>query len=214
VIANSRRLLPLRGFFSLRGFLVVAALALLPATAGCEAGLNAPTQKWHQPTAGASAVVDNTIRINNVFVLGPQVGSSIGVGGSASMFLGLANNGGPDRLLSISAPGTAASVRLPQGGVSLGTRKQVLLTGPVPDVVLENLTRALAGGQFIRVVMDFQNAGRVTLSVPVMPQSEFYATYSPPPFSPSPTATPTSPASPLPSSSVTPSPTPTPAATQ
>jgi copper(I)-binding protein len=201
VIANSRRLLSLRGFL-----LVVAAAAVLPTIAGCEAGLKAPTQNWHQPTAGASAVVNHTLHISNVFVLGPQVGSSIGTGGSASMFFGLTSTGGADRLLSVSAPGVASSVRLPPGGISLGAQQQLLLTGPAPDVVLENLTRSLSGGQFVRVVMSFQNAGSVTLSVPVMPQAGFYSTYSPPPFSPS--------ATPLPSSSLTPSPTPTVAATQ
>jgi len=214
VIANSRRLLSLRGFLPLRGLIVVAAAALLPGIAGCEAGLNAPSQNWHQPTAGASAVVNHTIRINNLFVLGPPVGSSIGVGGSAGMFLGLANTGGADRLLSISAPGAASSVRLPQGGISVGAQQQVLLTGPVPEVVLENLTRTLAGGQFIRVVINFQNAGSVTLSVPVMPLAEFYSTYSPPPVVPSPSPTPTTSVTPAPGSSLTPSPVPTPAATQ
>jgi copper(I)-binding protein len=199
VIANSRRILSLRG-------LVVLAAALLPVIAGCEAGYNAPTQRWHQPTAGASAVVNNAIRINNLFVLGPPVGTSIGAGGSAGMFFALANDGGADRLLAISAPGAASSVRLPGGGISLAAQQSVLLSGPVPEVVLENLTRNLAGGQMIRVVLDFQNAGSVTLSVPVMPRAEFYATYSPPPAVPSPS--PTS-ATPGPSSSLTPSPAPT-----
>jgi copper(I)-binding protein len=201
VIANSRRLL------SPRGLLVVAAAALVPLVAGCEAGLNAPTQQWHQPTGGASSVVDNSIRINNVFVLGPPIGSSIATGGSAGMFLSIANNGSADRLLSISAPGAATSVRLPAGGISLGGGQQVLLTGPVPKVVLENLTRSLSGGQFVRVVLSFQNAGRVPLSVPVMPQADFYSTYSQPQATPP--ASPTSSVTPLPSSSITPSPVPT-----
>ncbi len=54
----------------LRAFAVVVAAAVAPAIAGCEAGFNAPTQHWHQPAAGASKVVDNEIRINNLFVLG------------------------------------------------------------------------------------------------------------------------------------------------
>ena len=40
----------------LRALAVAAAAALVPAIAGCEAGFNAPTQQWHQPSAGASAV--------------------------------------------------------------------------------------------------------------------------------------------------------------
>ena len=110
-----------RSAWSLRGFAVVVAAALAPAIAGCEAGANAPTQQWHQPTAGASAVVNNTIRINNVFVLGAAPDSSLTPGGSAGMFLALANNGTPDRLIAIAAPGTATAVQLPAGGGGPGS---------------------------------------------------------------------------------------------
>ena len=54
----------------LRVLALVVAAAVAPAIAGCEAGFNAPTQKWHQPAAGASRIVGNVLRINNVFVLG------------------------------------------------------------------------------------------------------------------------------------------------
>jgi copper(I)-binding protein len=170
----------------LRGLAVLAAAALVPVIAGCEAGSNAPTQKWHQPTAGASAVVHNSIRVNNMFVLGAPPGSALTTGSSAGMFFALTNEGSPDRLVGISAPGVAASVRLPSGGVRLGRQQSVLMTGPAPRVVLQNLSHSLGGGQFVRVVLDFQNAGTVTLSVPVMPRAQYYATYSPVPASPTP----------------------------
>jgi copper(I)-binding protein len=195
---------------ALRGLAAVAAAALVPAIAGCEAGQNAPTQQWHQPTPGASAVVHKgsyTIRVNNVFVLGAAPGSSLAAGSSAGMFFALANEGSPDRLTGISAPGVASSVRLPGGGVRLGRQQSVFLTGPVPRVILQRLSHGLGGGQFIRVVLSFQNAGTVPLSVPVMPRAQYYATYSPVPVSPTPTPTATSrhPATP----GATPSPTPT-----
>jgi hypothetical protein len=175
-----------RGAAALRALAAVAAAALIPVIAGCEAGSAAPTQHWHQPTPGASAVVDNAIRINNVFVLGPQPGAFLPAGGSAALFFGLANTGSPDRLVSVAAPGSAASVQLPNGGVSLAKNQSVLLTGPIPEVVLQHLTRRLGGGQYVRIVMNFLNAGRVTLLVPVMPKAQYYATYSPAPVSPSP----------------------------
>ena len=59
-----------RSTASLRALAVVVAAVLAPAIAGCEAGFNAPTQRWHQSAAGASTVVHNAIRINNVFLLG------------------------------------------------------------------------------------------------------------------------------------------------
>ena len=170
-----------------RRLLVLAMAALIPALAGCEAGFNAPTQEWHQPTDGAGTVHGN-ISIRNVFVLGAPIGLTLSPGDSASVFLALINNGSPDKLLSITAPGTATSVSLPGGIVSLGSQQAVLLTGPAPQVILEGLTRSLGGGGSVRLVMNFQNAASVTLVVPVMPQARYYTTFSPAP-SPTPSAT-------------------------
>ena len=170
-----------RGVLSLRSLAVVAAAGLIPAIAGCEAGTNAPTQQWHQPTPGASAIVNNTLRINNMFVLGPAPGFSLPRGASAGMFLSLSNDGIPDRLISITAPFAATSVRVPAGGISLGHKQSLFLTGPSPRVLLVRLTRILNGGQYVRVNMNFQNAGHVSLLVPVMPRAAWYGTFSPAP---------------------------------
>jgi hypothetical protein len=170
-----------RGISPLRGLFIVAAAALIPAVAGCESGFNAPTQEWHQPTAGASAVLSDTMRINNMFVLGPTPGFVLPRGASAGVFFGLSNGGAPDRLLSISAPGSASAIQVPVGGISIGRNQSLLLTGPSPRVVLRHLTRTLHGGQWVKVHLDFQSAGAVTLKVPVMPRSAFYSTFSPAP---------------------------------
>jgi hypothetical protein len=179
---------------SWRVLAVAAAAALAPAIAGCEAGANAPTQRWHQPTAGASTVVDNAIRINNMFVLGAPPDSALTAGSSAGLFLALANSGPPDRLIQITAPGSAGTVELPAGGVRLGTEQSVLLTGPAPQVILHGLTHRLGGGQYILVVLHFLRAGRVPLRVPVMPRAQYFATFSPAPVpvaaTPSPSASP------------------------
>jgi len=193
-----------RGLLSLRDLVVVAAVGLIPAIAGCEAGYNAPTQQWHQPTPGASAIVDNTLRINNLFVLGPAPGLTLPRGASAGVFLALANAGAPDRLISITAPGSANSVQVPAGGIFVGRRQSLLLTGPAPRVLLVQLTRTLNGGQWVRLNMEFQNAGHVSLMVPVMPRTASYGTYSPAPLFLHPKVTPSpvvpSTASPTPSS--------------
>jgi copper(I)-binding protein len=172
-----------------RRLLVLAIAALIPALAGCEAGINAPTQEWHQPTDGTGTVHDN-IAIRNVFVLGAPIGSAIRAGGSAGVFLALINDGSADKLVSITAPGTATSVTLPGGSVSLASQQAVLLTGPAPKVVLEGLTRALTGGSTVRLVLTFQNAASVSITVPVMPRAQYYSTFSPPSPSPSPTPSP------------------------
>jgi hypothetical protein len=189
----------------LRGLLMVAAAALIPVIAGCEAGTNAPTQEWHQPTAGASAVVSDTMRINNMFVLGPVPGFRIPAGASAGVFFALNNSGVRDRLISITAPGSASQVQVPLGGIQVGRDQSLLLTGPQPRVLLRHLTRTLHGGQYVRMNLDFQSAGHVTLLVPVMPRAAFYSTFSPAPR-PSLVLTPTATPSPL----VTPAASPTP----
>jgi hypothetical protein len=55
-------------------------------------------------------------------------------------------------------------------------------------VLLRDLTRAVPGGTFFDTSLTFQNAGVVRLSVPVMPASVPFATFSP---APTPTPTPT-----------------------
>ena len=179
-----------------RRLVVLAIAALIPALAGCEAGYNAPTQEWHQPTDGTAAV-HNNIAIANAFVLGAPLGERIPVGDSAGVFLALTNQGSSDKLLSMSAPGTARSVTLPGGAVPLASQQSVRLTGPAPEVILQGLTRPLTGGSTVRLVMIFQNAGVLSLVVPVMPQAQYYSTFSPPPSpSPSPSTSPAASATP------------------
>lgn len=186
--------------------LIVAVAALIPALAGCEAGNNAPTIGWHQPTAGAGTTI-GAIAISNVFVLGAPPSGTLAVGQSAGLFFALVNSGKPDRLVSVTATGAAKSVTLPGGHVTLASRQAVLLDGPEPKAVIDDLSRALPGGSYIRVTMNFQNAGSVTLKVPVMPQSQYYSTFSP---APTPSPTPTAkkakshPGSPSPTTSATP----------
>jgi copper(I)-binding protein len=186
-----------------RRLLVLAIAALIPALAGCEAGNNAPTQEWHQPTDGTNVTHDN-ISIADFFVLGPPLGETLAAGRSTGVFFALYNNGSPDKLISISAPGTAKSVTLPGGAVSLASQKSILLTGPAPKVVLDGLTRPLTGGSTVRLVLTFQNAATVSVVVPVMPRAQYYATFSPAP-SPSPTKGKHKAATPTPSASASPS---------
>jgi copper(I)-binding protein len=192
-VSRSRRALAPIG----RLAIAAAVAGLVPGVAACEAGSNAPTSQFHPQSDGLNTVAHG-IEIRDAFVLGAPSGSSIAAGQSAGLFLALINQGKRDRLVSASAPGTAASVRLPAGGIVLRTQQAAYLTGPVPKIVLSGLTRALPGGQTVRVTLSFQNAGNITITVPVLPRSDDYATFSPAP-SPSParsTASPSVSASP------------------
>jgi copper(I)-binding protein len=173
-----------------RRLLIVAAVALIPAVAGCEAGDSAPTLAWHQPTVGTGTDIQG-MAIRNVFVLGGQGNAALPAGGSAGLFLALVNTGSPDRLVSIEAPGTATAVTLAGGGIQLGTNSKALLTGPTPDAVLTGLTRRLRSGPVVTIVLNFQRRGAVTMRIPVVARTQYYATLSPP--APTPTAHPRKP---------------------
>jgi hypothetical protein len=173
-----------------RSILIAAAVALGPIIAGCEAGTNAPVLQWHPPTDGTFHQVGKNLTISNAFVLGPPIGHVLRTGQSTGFYLGLVNTGTPDRLLAVKAPGIAQRVVLPGRGIPLHYQSRVLLTGPVPTIVLQNLLKPLRGGSVITLYLDFARAGSTMLSVPVMPMASNYTTFSPPPSpSPSPSAT-------------------------
>jgi hypothetical protein len=175
-----------------RRLLLGAIAVLVPVLAGCEAGANAPTVEFHPASFGTSETV-NGVTIADAFVLGPAVGSSLPAGGQAGVFLSLESANG-DQLTMVTASGTASSVQLVSGPVSLTPYSVVNLSGPQPQIVLNGLTSPLSGGQTVSLSLDFASAGTISIQVPVEPASYDYTTYSPPP-APSPSATPSSSAS-------------------
>jgi copper(I)-binding protein len=187
-----------RGSKYSRRLMVAVVAALIPMVAGCEAGTNAPSLHWHQPTDGTGATV-GSITISNAFVLGAPVGQQLQTGQNAGLFLGLVNSGlQGDRLLTVSAPGFSKSVTLPGNQVVLSSNHAVLLTGPRPQVVLVDLLHPLVGGSVVSITLDFLKAGQVQLKVPVMPRAQYYTTLRPAP----------APTTPKPTGAVTPTPSP------
>ncbi len=177
---------------ALRRACAVAAVALIPVLAGCEAGSNAPVLHWHPPTNGASATIKGDggeIAVRDGFVLGAAPNATLPAGSSAAIFMGIVNTGRLDRLVKITAPGVATSVTLPAGGVVLRQYQSAPLTGPAPKVILTGLTRSLASGTYVKVFLTFQKAGTVSMDLPVEARFDFYATYSPAPASPTPSTT-------------------------
>jgi copper(I)-binding protein len=174
VIRSSRRAA------QLRSLLLVPFAVAIPLLAGCEAGNNAPVLDFHYPTDAAGTTVGG-LAIANVFILGAPLGASLHPGQSASLYLVLTNTGRSDRLLGISAPGSATSVHLPAGGVPIASQHQVLLSGPQPQVYLVGLTKPLTSGSAITVVLHFQNAGAITLAVPIFARTGHLTTLAPAP---------------------------------
>jgi copper(I)-binding protein len=167
---------------------------IVPALAGCEAGPGAPTLAFHSASSGAQTVF-NGIRITNAFVLGAPSTTTLPSGSSAGLFVSLYNGGSTaDTLESVSATGWAASTTVSGGPVALAVNASpVNLTGPTPEIVLNNLSKPIAGGSTLPVTFTFAHAGQVTLQVPIEPQSFQWATFSPVPTPPAttPAATPT-----------------------
>lgn len=170
----------------------VGRLAAAAAIAGlacgvtaCEAGTNAPTLQFHPQSIGVDAIVHG-VRIINAFVLGAPTGS-LAAGQSAGVFLALYAQGGSDKLVGVSAPEAAKSGVIPPGGVRLRSQQAVYLTGPKPAIVLAGLIRPLPNGGAVNVTFSFMNAGRVTVTLPVVPRSDYFATFAP---APSPSASP------------------------
>ena len=164
----------------LRRLLIAAAALLVPVLAGCEAGDGAPTLQFH-PAANGVYGTAGSISVDNAFVLGGPDNTPLAPRSSAGMFLALYNGGSTaDKLISVSAPGTATSVQLAGGSIAVPAQATADLTGPKPQVVLRGLTSALTSGPTIAVILTFQNAGTLTLTVPVQPQSGYYSTFSPP----------------------------------
>jgi copper(I)-binding protein len=172
-----------------RRLLAGAIVILVPALAGCEAGFNAPTLEYHPASFGVSTVV-NGISIDNAFVLGPDLNSTLPVGGQTGAFLALQTQDTGDQLVAAAAPGTASSVTITSAPVTLSPGTLVDMSGPTPEIVLNGLTTPLTGGETVQLVLTFTNAGAVTIDVPVEPAAYEYATFLPPAPSPSPSVTP------------------------
>jgi copper(I)-binding protein len=82
---------------------------------------------------------------------------------------------------------------LNSGGSAAPSTTPAAPPSPSSKVLLKGLAKAYSGGDTVRVTLHFQQAGTLTLDLPVVPWNGYYSTYSPAPAAP---ATPTPPASP------------------
>jgi copper(I)-binding protein len=205
---------------TLRRLMIGGVALLVPVLAGCEAGNGAPVLQFHPAANGAQGTTDS-VTISDAFILGNTDSQPLQAGSSASMFLSVYNGGdSADKLVGIDATGSAKSVQLSGGSIPIPAQNLTDLEGPQPKVVLRGLTKALNGGQSVKVLLTFENAGSVELTVPVESRTTYYSSFSPPAPTPSATkrinAGATSPvtgtATPGTSASATVTPTPTPSA--
>jgi copper(I)-binding protein len=184
VIRNSRRVTALA---------IAGAITLASAVTGCGAGTNPETARPTQLTEGVNVSrADLDVQIRNMFVLGPSEGKTLPAGGSAPVYATLissATDGRPDKLVAVSSNMSGTPTPLPGGGLALPPGQAVSLNSPTgPRAVLAGLTTALRGGENIEVALQFERAGVVKATLPVVPQSGDFQTYGP---APTPVASPT-----------------------
>lgn len=152
------------------------ALATLIAVVGtgCAAGGAA------EPTArsdGDNATV-NGVQLRNIFILGPPPGQAARSGGAVPLYMWVLNESGhPDRLVSAAAVGTARSLRIPGGAIDLPVGELVHPQSRAQRLVLRGLLHPLRAGEAVRVTFEFERAGAIDVTVPVMPYANFYTTY-------------------------------------
>jgi copper(I)-binding protein len=160
----------------------VALLAAIPLTA-CAAGYQAETSRERTTlTSVAGAKGDLTLR--NMFFVGPA-----SAGDDLPLYMAVFNGGTTnDKLLSVSSPVSGGSFipsnsTIPAGGQTFYNEGD----GSVPELTgMKGLVRV---GQTVSVTLTFQQAGELTIAVPIQPATSGLAAPSPIP-TPSPTASP------------------------
>lgn len=146
-----------------------AALSVSAALlSACGTGLEAQTYK--ETGRSDSGRVDlGGLGIRNLHVTPPLSGSTIGTDENAVVSGVFTNTSGtPDSLTSVTSPAAAT--------VTLAEKGDPVAAIPVPadglssttwSIVLSGLTAELHAGQYISLTLDFANAGRTTVQVPV-----------------------------------------------
>ena len=177
-----------RGGMLPRRILIAVAAALVPLIAGCEAGTNAPSLHWHQPTDGTGQRSARTSRSAT-----PSCSARRSASAEARPERrpvprpGEHRHAGP--AAGVKAPGVAQSVLLPGGGIPAPHSTQRPADRPGAG------DRAAAPGQAahrrLGRQLNLTSRTRGDLLVPVMPRAQYYTTLSPAPAtSPSASASP------------------------
>ena len=171
----------------------VALLAAIPLTA-CAAGYQAETSR-ERTTLTSVASAKGPLTLRNIFFVGPA-----SAGDDLPLYLAIFNGGTTDdKLLSVSSPVSSGGFVPTDSTISAaGQTFYNEGDGSVPELTgMKGLVRV---GQTVNVTLNFQQAGELTIAVPV--QAAMDGLSGPSPI-PTPTPTATSSTSPSATSSVT-----------
>lgn len=153
---------------------LLAAVAALVTGCGGASVLGEP----YDPTEGVNAS-RNGVLLRNAFMIGAPGGSRLQPGANVPLYFTLVSRRPTaDRLVSVSAPGMFGGAQVQGNGLEIPRQRRVG-GGPEPQAVLTGLTRPLPSGGSVPVTFRFERAGDVQVRVPVLPPSEWRATYRP-----------------------------------
>ncbi|MDN3359860.1 hypothetical protein [Actinomadura sp. DC4] len=174
------------------------------------AGSSAPLYAWFVNNSGAA---DRLVAVE-----APGVAQSVQIAGGAlnlppSRLVNTVESAPPPQPSpTATPPAPPAQSRTPKAGVTPRTRRTpntpvaqaapAAPPSPSSKLILKGIAQAYSGGETVRLTLHFQQAGTVTLNVPVVPRNGSYATFSPAPAAP--TAPPTPSTTPLPTQSTQP----------
>jgi copper(I)-binding protein len=135
------------------------AAALLPLSA-CGAGIQAATSRERPTIDGAGAAI-GTITIRNTYVGGPA-----DPGASAPVLMSVFNDGNEtDRLVSVSSPAASGSSAPAQTSLPPGGQQLYYTAASTPR--LTGLSQPIRVGDSLPLVLTFERAGQVQMTVPV-----------------------------------------------
>ncbi|HEU4514324.1 MAG TPA: hypothetical protein VFR87_14550 [Nocardioidaceae bacterium] len=162
----------------LRRSIAVAALALAPVLTSC--GFNEPTDRVYTPGVGVNE------RSGQVDVLNALVVS--GADGSGALVATLVNNdtGEADALTRVAGSGEDAAVRVSLDSPIEITRGGSVSVSDEAEVPVEG--EPITSGAFVQLTFTFEQAGPVTVQVPVVARRGTYEDISVPSVAPTTTA--------------------------
>lgn len=171
-----------------RVFAVAALLAATPVLAACGAGQDANIYRPYHATEAVNAQ-QNGISVAHAFLLGPDSGAVLPTGSSVPLYLTIVNNGtAPDRLTAVTVDDQSANAagRI-TGSLQVSPGQSLDAGKPSPQIFLDDTKAPLRGGESVKLTLRFEQAGDISLNVPVITRSREFATL-PPVTGPTPTA--------------------------
>lgn len=146
---------------------LAAVLLTAAVVSGCGTGLQAQTYKESGRSDGTSTDLES-LAIRNLHIEPPTSGTTLAAGSSAVLTGSLVNHGDTPETLTTVSTDVAGAVSFTDNGQS-STSITIPAGGSSTEwtAVLNGLNAPIPAGTYISVTLEFTNAGRTTLHVPM-----------------------------------------------